>query len=73
MAERAPKGVIGEIRSACASTVFEQKGELHDDLELGDLVVLDHALELLDSHGLDVADRAGRALNRLPDRILEAL
>src|SRR5690349_16704458 len=54
----------------CALT--DQERELHDDLELGDLVVLHHALELLDPHGLNVADRLGRALNRLPDRVLEA-
>src|SRR4051812_593133 len=67
------KHVTGEGGSACASTLANQEGDLHDNLELGHLVVLDHALELLDPHGLDVADRAGRALDRLPDRVREAL
>src|SRR5215217_4645032 len=59
--------------SACASALANQEGDLHDHLELGHLIVLDHALELLDPHRLDVADRAGRALDRLPDGVLEAL
>src|SRR3954471_22588801 len=57
----------------CARSLTDQEGELHDHLELGHLVVLDHGLEFLDPHGLDIADRAGRALDRLPDRILKAL
>src|SRR5215204_4085904 len=71
--ERASKRVIGGGRSACASTLANQERDFHDDLELGDLVVLDYALELLDPHGLNVADRLGRTLVRLPDRILISL
>src|SRR5215212_2441941 len=70
--EGAPKHVTGRSRSAFASTLADQERDLHDHLELGHLVVLDHALELLDPHGLDVADRLGCALDRLPDCILEA-
>src|SRR3954454_12372212 len=72
--------VSADLTGCCASgvrtrvcTLADQKRELHDDLELVHLVVLDHALELLDPHGLNVADRLGRALDRLPDRVLEAL
>src|SRR3954452_10901590 len=57
----------------CARSLVEHESDLHDDPELGDLVVLDYGLELLGPDGLDVADRAGRALDRLADRILVAL
>jgi len=67
------KRVTGGSRSACASTLADQERDLHDHLELGDLIVLDHTLELLDPHRLNVADRLGCALDRLPDRIREAL
>src|SRR5215217_7968290 len=72
-AERASKRVIRGSRSACASALADQERDLYDHLELGHSVVLHHALELLDPHGLDVADRLGCALDRLPDRVLEAL
>src|SRR4051812_50004671 len=69
-----PDRPLGQLHhSARAPTLTNQERELHDDLKLGDLVVLNHALKLLDPHGLDVADRLGRALNRLPNRVLEAL
>src|SRR4051794_16613079 len=72
-AERASRRVIERTRSAYTSTLVEQEPDLHDDPELGDSVVLHHGLELLGPDGLDVADRAGRALDRFPDRILVAL
>src|SRR3954466_4093576 len=34
----------------CAHSLADQEGELHNHLELGHLVALDHALELLDPH-----------------------
>jgi len=40
-------GSVMGSRSAYASALIEQEGDLHDDLELGHLVVLHHALELL--------------------------
>src|SRR5829696_3996436 len=61
------------IDLVCARSLADQEGELHNHLELGHLIVLDHALELFDPHRLDVADRAGRALDRLPDGVFEAL
>src|SRR3954468_11017442 len=60
-------------RSACAGPLVEQEPDLHDDPELGDLVVLHHGLELLGPDGRDVADRAGSALDRFSDRVLIAL
>src|SRR3954462_4892049 len=60
-------------RSACAGPLVQHEGDLHDHPELGHLVVLHHGLELLGPDGLDVADRAGRALDRLADRLLIAL
>src|SRR3954453_14979996 len=72
-AERASRRVIERTRSADTSTLVEQEPDLHDDPELGHAVVLHHGLELLGPDRLDIADRAGRALDRFPDRILVAL
>src|SRR3954469_7077916 len=72
-AERASRRVIERTRSAYTSTLVEQEPDLHDHPELGDAVVLHHGLELLGPDRLDIADRAGRALDRFPDRILVAL
>src|SRR3954449_3307394 len=72
-AERASRRVIERTRSADTSTLVEQEPDLHDDPELGHSVVLNDRFELLGPDGLDVADRAGRALARFPDRILVAL
>src|SRR5215207_2291737 len=50
------------IDLVCARSLADQEGEFHNHLELGHSVVLDHTLELLDPHGLNIADRTGRAL-----------
>src|SRR3954452_21599978 len=65
--------VTEQGQSADASTLVEQEGDLHDHPELGHAIVLHHGLELLGPDGLDVADRAGRALDRFPDCVLVAL
>src|SRR3954471_18989338 len=74
-----PRSVM-RSRSACARTLANQartltnqERDLHDHLELGHPIVLNHALKLLDPHGLDVADGLGCTLDGLPDRILKAL
>src|SRR5215217_6975234 len=64
---------LARSRSACACALVQQEADLHDDPELGHAVVLHHGLELLGPDGLDVADRAGHALDRFSDRVLVAL
>src|SRR5215210_9169690 len=59
--------------STCAFAVLKQERDLHDDLELGHLIILDDGLELLGPDGADVADRARGALDRLTNCVLEAL
>src|SRR4051812_21814242 len=60
-------------RSACASSLVQHEGDLHDHPELGHSVVLHHGFELLDPDGGNVADRLGRTLDRFLDRVLVAL
>src|SRR5215203_35491 len=72
-AQRASRCVPEQGQSADAATLVEQEPDLHDHPELGHLVVLDDRLELLGPDGLDVADRAGRALHGFTDRLLVPL
>ena len=59
--------------STRAFAVLKQERDLHDDLELGHLIVLNDGLELLSPDGADVADCARGALDRLTNGVLEAL
>src|SRR5215203_7205712 len=64
---------VMEPCSTRAFALLKQERDLHDDLELGHLIVLNDGLELLGPDGADVADRARGALDRLTNGVLEAL
>src|SRR4051812_850096 len=61
-------GSVMRNRSACPCALIKQEADLHGHPKLGHSVVLHHGLEFLGPDRLDVADRAGRALDRFSDR-----